>query len=80
LDASALAALQAGNGPTGGTRGVALGLAPGLGDAEALGVADEAGEGLVVSDGLGVGAASAGLEKSANDKVAAATKPAGNLR
>ena len=59
----------------GGIRGVALGV----GDAVALGVADETGEGLVVSDGLGVGAASAGLEKRANDRVAAAKKPAGIL-
>lgn len=64
-----MAALQAGNGPVGGTRTVGVGL----------GVALLAGDGLVVSEGLGVGAAMAGLEKRANDKVATAARPAGIL-
>ncbi len=54
--------------------GVGDGLAVTRGDAEAVGV------GLVVSDGLGVGAAVAGLAKSANAKDAAVAKAAEILR
>jgi hypothetical protein len=44
------------------------------------GVADAVGLGLVVSDGLGVGAAAAGVAKIANTKVAAVAKAAEILR
>ena len=73
---NALAALQAGNGPVGGTRGVGVGLAEADGVAEALAT----GVGLVVSDGLGVGAASEGLEKRASERLAAVAKPAESLK
>lgn len=59
----ALPALQGVNGPVGATRGLAValgvadGLAEGVADAEPVGT----GVGLVVSDGLGVGAAKTGL-------------------
>ena len=70
-----MAALQAGNGPVGGTRGVAVEVGVGFEVAEG----EAAGDGLVVSDGLGVGAARAGLANSANERVATAASPAGNL-
>ena len=73
-DDSALAALQAGNGPVGGTRGVGVGLA------DAVGVVEATGEGLVVSDGLGVGAAKAGFAKRASERLAAVAKPAESLK
>ena len=44
------------------------------------GVAEAVGVGLVVSDGLGVGAAEAGLARSANAKVAAGMKAAEILK
>jgi hypothetical protein len=72
LEVSALPALHGGNGPVGGMRGVGVGVAEGL--------AVAAGEGLVVSDGLGVGAAIAGLEKSANAKEATAVTAAEILK
>lgn len=59
---------------------MAEGLAEGLAELLAVGLALAAGEGLVVSEGLGVGAAIAGLEKSANAKDAAAVTPAEILR
>ncbi|MFM6966784.1 MAG: hypothetical protein ACKOWI_05425 [Rhodoluna sp.] len=68
-------ALQAGNGPVGTTRGFADGLALAVG-AE---VTEATGDGLVVSDGLGVGVARAGPETSANVRVAEVTNPAENL-
>ena len=71
---SAFAALQAGNGPVGGTRGAGVGLA------DAVGVAEATGEGLVVSEGLGVGAAKAGLANRAIDRLAAVAKPAESLK
>jgi hypothetical protein len=74
VEAKALAALHGVNGPVGGTRTV------GLGDGVALGLALEVGEGLVVSDGLGVGAATAGLTKRASAKEDAATMPAEILK
>ena len=76
MEAKSLAALQAGKGPVGGTLGVAVGVGVALAVAE--GVAT--GEGLVVSEGLGVGAAMAGLEKSANERVATAARPAEILK
>ena len=84
---SALPALHGGNGPVGGTRGAGVGVADGVPDWLAVGLdalppgeAEALGVGLVVSEGLGVGAAIAGLEKSANAKVAAAVSAAGILR
>lgn len=71
-----MAALHAGNGPVGGTLGVAVGLADGV----AEGLTDAIGEGLVVSDGLGVGAAKAGLANRASDRLAAAARPAETLK
>ena len=76
FEARAFAALQAGNGPVGGTRGEAVGVGVGLEVAEG----EATGDGLVVSDGLGVGAARAGLENSANDRVATAASPDETLR
>ena len=61
-DVRAFPALQGVNGPVGGIRCV------GLGDGVAEALADAVGEGLVVSDGLGVGAANAGPDKSATDR------------
>ena len=61
---SVLPALQGVKGPVGGTRCVGLGEALG----EVVGVDGAVGVGLVVSDGLGVGAAIAGPEKSATDR------------
>lgn len=69
-----MAALHGVNGPVGATRKVVLG------DGVAVGLALEVGEGLVVSDGLGVGAATAGLTKSASAKEDAATMPAEILK
>ena len=78
---SALPALHGGNGPVGGTRGAGVGVADGLAAlAEGAALGETEGVGLVVSEGLGVGAAIAGLEKSANAKVAAAVSAAGILR
>jgi hypothetical protein len=80
LDVSALPALQGANGPVGGTLGFAVGLA----DEEEVGAeegeAETVGDGLVVSDGLGVGAAIAGLANSANAKEPAAVRPTEILR
>lgn len=64
------------NGPVGGIRWVGFGE----GVAEARGVAVAVGVGLVVSDGLGVGAAEAGLAKSANAKDVAVANAAEILR
>ena len=80
LEVSALPALHGGNGPVGGMRGVGVGVAEGLAEAVAEGLAVATGEGLVVSDGLGVGAAIAGLEKSANAKAATAVTAAEILK
>jgi hypothetical protein len=58
------------NGPVGGTRFV------GVGD----GIGDAVGLGLVVSDGLGVGAADTGPENSATDKAVTARNAGEFLR
>jgi hypothetical protein len=71
-----LPALQGVKGPVGGV----LWLGFGEGVAEARGVAVVVGVGLVVSDGLGVGAAEAGLARSANAKDAVAASAAEILR
>jgi hypothetical protein len=73
---SVLPALQGVKGPVGGIRWV------GVGDGVAVpfGVAEAVGVGLVVSDGLGVGAADAGLAKSANARDAAVANAAEILR
>lgn len=79
-DVSALPALQGAKGPVGGTRvgvGCGVALAVALGLEFAVGVAS--GDGLVVSDGLGVGAASAGPANSVNAKVAAEVRPTETL-
>jgi hypothetical protein len=61
-DVRVFPALQGANGPVGGTRWV------GLVDGVADGLAVALGEGLVVSEGLGVGAATAGPEKNETDR------------
>ncbi len=63
-------------GPVGGILWVGFGE----GVAVTRGVAEAVGVGLVVSDGLGVGAAEAGLAKSANAKDAVAASAAEILR
>ena len=83
---SALPALHGGKGPVGAIRGVGawvgagVGVAAGVAEALAEGLAVAAGDGLVVSEGLGVGAAIAGLENRANAKEAAALAPAEILK
>ena len=62
--------------PVGGILWVGVGE----GVAVVRGVAEAVGVGLVVSDGLGVGAAEAGLAKSANAKDAVAASAAEILR
>lgn len=73
-EARAVFALQGAKGPVGGTRTV------GLGDSVALGLALEDGDGLVVSEGLGVGAANAGPAKIASAKDDAVAMPAEILK
>jgi len=72
----ALPALQAGNGPVGGTRTEGLGV--GVGDALANGLDDAVGLGLGFS--FGVGAAKAGLLKNASVNDALAASAAENLK
>jgi hypothetical protein len=55
-------------------------VAVGVGVALVVAEGEATGDGLVVSDGLGVGAARAGLENSANDRVATAASPDETLR
>jgi hypothetical protein len=71
-----LPALHGVKGPVGGILGVGVGVAEGVAEADGEAV----GEGLVVSEGLGVGAAMAGLANSENAKDAAAAKPTEILR
>jgi hypothetical protein len=75
-DVRVFPALQGVNGPVGGTRWV--GLADGV--AEEAGLAVALGEGLVVSEGLGVGAATAGPEKNATERAVAAMSAVEILR
>ena len=69
---SALPALQGVNGPVGGTRTVGVGVGDGLRLGVAEGEEVTEADGLVIAEGLGVGAASAGLEKRARAKDAEA--------
>jgi hypothetical protein len=80
LEVRAFPALQGANGPVGGIRGVAVGLAEGEAVTDELGDAEAVGVGLVVSDGLGVGEAIAGPAKNANAKEIAAVRPTEILR
>lgn len=75
---SVLPALQAANGPVGGTLGVGVGLE--VGDVVAFEGGDAVAVGLVVSDGLGVGEATAGLANRASANEAAAVRPTEILR
>ena len=70
-------ALQVANGPVGGTRIDGLGVGTGEAVEAPLGVA--VGVGLVVSEGLGVGAADAGPASRATASKDEATTPAGIL-